>query len=96
MKTKTKRILAIVLLLAVSLSLILFHLQSRPMNDLSQRYDVTRLTTGSAGDDAPVWSPDGSKIFFESGSHICVMDPDGGNVKTLTMGVYPALSGRER
>ena len=68
------------------------HLQSRLMNDLTYRYDVTRLTTGSAGDVDPVWSQDGSKIFFKSGPHICVMDPDGGNVKTLTRGAYPALS----
>lgn len=92
MNTKTKRILAIVLLLTVSLSLIMFHMQSRPMNDLTYRYDVTRLTTGSAGDGYPAWSQDGSKIFFKSGPHICVMDPDGGNVKTLTRGAYPALS----
>jgi len=50
------------------------------------------LTTGSAGDGYPVWSQDGSKIFFKSGPHICVMDLDGGNVKTLTRGAYPALS----
>jgi Tol biopolymer transport system component len=40
----------------------------------------------------PVWSQDGSKIIFKSGPHICVMDPDGGNVKKLTMGTYPELS----
>ena len=68
------------------------HLQSRPMNDLTYRYDVTRLTTDSAGNVDPVWSRDGSKIFFESSPHICVMDPDGGNVKKLTRGAYPALS----
>ncbi|MEA3283223.1 MAG: hypothetical protein U9Q68_11865 [Euryarchaeota archaeon] len=62
------------------------------MNDLTCRYDVTRLTTDSAGNVDPVWSQDGSKLFFRSGPNICVMDPDGGNVKTLTQGAYPALS----
>ncbi len=98
MNTKTKRIITIVLLLSVSLTFSgcieknVVHLQSRPMNDLTYRYDVTRLTTGSAGDADPVWSPDGSKIFLKSGDHICVMDPDGSNVETLTRGAYPALS----
>ncbi|MHC1599973.1 MAG: TolB family protein [Candidatus Methanospirareceae archaeon] len=92
MNAKTKKILTIVLLLTVSLSLILFYLQSRPMNDLTYRYDVTRLTTDSAGNVDPVWSRDGSKIFFESSPHIYIMDPDGGNVKKLTRGTYPALS----
>jgi len=68
------------------------HLQSRPMNDLTYRYDVTRLTTDSAGNADPVWSQDGSKIFFKSGHNICVMAPDGSNVKTLTWGEYPVLS----
>ncbi|PXF59185.1 MAG: hypothetical protein C4B59_11810 [Candidatus Methanogaster sp.] len=97
MKLDTK----IVILLLIATTAVTFsgcigenvvHLQSRPINDLTCRYDVTRLTTDSAGNADPVWSHDGSKIFFRSGPNIGVMDPDGGNVKTLTRGAYPALS----
>jgi Tol biopolymer transport system component len=39
--------------------------------------DVTRLTDNDAFDCCPSWSPDGTKIAFESGGQIYVMNPDG-------------------
>jgi Tol biopolymer transport system component len=94
MKTKTKKLFAIVLLLAISISLIMTYLSlpPRPLEDLTQRYDVTRLTTSPADDRNLVWSPDGSKIFFKSDSYICVMDSDGSNVTKLAEGRHATLS----
>ena len=49
---------------------------------------VTRLTTNSANDEFPAWSPDGSKIVFTSGrsgnDEIYVMNADGSSVTRLT------------
>jgi dipeptidyl aminopeptidase/acylaminoacyl peptidase len=49
---------------------------------------ITRLTTNPAEDDAPAWSPDGSRISFESdregNSEIYVMNADGSGVIRLT------------
>jgi TolB protein len=45
------------------------------------------LTNDSVDDDFPVWSPDGSKILFETGrgmSQIYIMDADGSNPIALT------------
>ena len=94
MKTKTKKLLAIVLLLAISISLIMTYLSlpPRPLEDLTQRYDVTRLTTSPADDRNPIWSPDVSKIYFKSGSYICAMDSDGCNVTKLAEGGRATLS----
>jgi TolB protein len=43
----------------------------------------TQLTSNTAVDESPVWSPDGAKIAFVSArtgdSEIFVMDADGGN-----------------
>lgn len=56
--------------------------------DLTQLYDnVTRLTTDSASEGIIGWSPDGSKMFFQQGGHICVMNADGTNMKRLAEGV---------
>ncbi|MBE9541118.1 MAG: PD40 domain-containing protein, partial [Proteobacteria bacterium] len=94
MKTKTKKLFAIVLLLAISISFIMTYLSlpPRPLEDLTQRYDVTRLTTSPADDRNLVWSPDGSKIFFKSDSYICVMDSDGSNMTKLAEGRHATLS----
>lgn len=49
---------------------------------------VTNLTNNSASDQKPRWSPDGSRIAFESERdgnwEIYVMDEDGGNQTRLT------------
>lgn len=48
----------------------------------------TRLTSNSANDHTPLWSPDGNKILFVSGRNgnedIFVMDSDGSNQVCLT------------
>ena len=48
----------------------------------------TRLTSNSAWNDEPSWSPDGSKIVFESyrdeNNEIYVMDADGSNQTNFT------------
>jgi TolB protein len=49
---------------------------------------VTRLTSDPHDDSGPTWSPDGSKIAFDSErngkSEIYVMNPDGTGVIRLT------------
>jgi len=94
MKPKTKKLLAIILLVAISISLIMTYLSlpPQPLEDLTQHYNVTRLTTSPADDRNLVWSPDGNKIFFKSDSYICVMDSDGSNVTKLAEGRHAALS----
>jgi TolB protein len=51
-----------------------------------------RLTRNVASDADPAWSPDGRWVAFDSnreGSpHIFVMDPDGGQVRSLTRGSW--------
>ena len=47
-------------------------------------YKVTALATTSADERYPVWSPDGSKIFFKSDNWICVCNPDGSHRENLT------------
>ena len=79
MRTKTKKIIAIVLLFAVSLGVIITALVILPspvkqtimrqpqlvdLTNLSE--NTTRLTTNPGPDENPVWSADGKKIFFES------------------------------
>jgi Tol biopolymer transport system component len=51
--------------------------------------NVTNLTNNLANEDAPAWSPDGSRIAFASDRdgdnfEIYVMDADGANVTRLT------------
>jgi len=50
--------------------------------------DAMRLTTNSAGDFGPSWSPDGSKIAFwsdrDGNSEIYVMNADGSEQTRLT------------
>jgi len=63
------------------------------LEDLTRLYEnVTRLTTDPANDGSPVWSPDGSKIFFRQGDYICVMNSDGSKMKRLAEGKALALS----
>ncbi len=47
----------------------------------------TRLTTNTAYDAVPIWSPDGTRIAFSSDGDVYVMDPDGSNQTNLTNGV---------
>ena len=79
MRTKTKKIIAIVLLFAVSSGVIVTALVMLPspvkhaitpepqLEDLTNLSEsITRLTTNPGPDENPVWSADGKKIFFES------------------------------
>jgi len=45
---------------------------------------VTALATTSANERYPIWSPDGSKIFFKADDWICVCNPDGSQREKLT------------
>jgi len=110
MKPKTKKLLAISLLLVLGITLVftpwgrmpcpfceLYPIENfiwapQPLDDLTQHYNVTRLTTSPADDRNPIWSPDVSKIYFKSGSYICVMDSDGSNVTKLAEGRHATLS----
>jgi len=117
MKTKTKKILAIVLLFLIASGVILIALvtlqspvkqaiMQSELDDLMTASGATRLTTNPGPDEDPVWSPDGTKIFFETrpdvGSrryspecYIAVMNADGSNVTRLANGKNPVLrSGR--
>jgi len=117
MKTKTKKIMAIVLLFVIAsgvITIALVTLQSpvkqaimqSELDDLMTASGATRLTTNPGPDEDPVWSPDGTKIFFETrpdvGSrryspecYIAVMNADGSNVTRLAKGTNPVLrSGR--
>lgn len=79
MKQKTKKLLAIILLFAVSSGVIITALVMLPspvkhaiilepkLVDLTNMSEnITRLTTNPGPDENPVWSADGKKIFFES------------------------------
>jgi Tol biopolymer transport system component len=50
--------------------------------------DQTRLTFGKGGDEIPSWSPEGSKIAFQSertgDSESYIMNSDGSNQVNLT------------
>ncbi len=46
--------------------------------------DPTRLTTNSATDQHPAFSPDGTRIAFTSNNEIYVMDADGSSPTRLT------------
>ncbi|MBC8456558.1 MAG: PD40 domain-containing protein [Deltaproteobacteria bacterium] len=101
MKPKTKKILAICLLLAMGVTLVftpwgrlpcpfceLYRLGNfiwapQPSEDLTQRCNLTRLTTSSVDDRNPIWSPDGSKVFFKSDNRICVCNADGSQREEL-------------
>ena len=56
----------------------------------------TRLTNNAAGDFGPAWSPDGTKIAFNRGFDIFVMDADGSSQTRLTsaaaMNIAPSWS----
>ncbi len=79
MKTKTKKLLAVVLLLAISSGVIITALVMLPspvkhaitpepqLEDLTNLSEnITKLTTNPGPDKNPVWSADGKKIFFVS------------------------------
>ena len=72
------------------------------LDDLITAAGGTRLTTNPGPDESPVWSPDGTKIFFEtrpdvgpgrysSECYIAVMDADGSGVTRLANGTNPVL-----
>jgi len=44
---------------------------------------VTALANTSANEKYPVWSPDGSKIFFKSDNRVCLCNPDGSQCEKL-------------
>ena len=52
---------------------------------------VTRLTNDPALDGYPAWSP-GSKIVFQCGNLVCVINADGSGLTTLREGDDPAWS----
>jgi Tol biopolymer transport system component len=64
----------------------------QPLEDLTQHYNVTRLTTAPADDRNPVWSPDGDKIIFSSNGYIYIFDIDKGSIRRLAEGKNFILS----
>jgi len=69
-----------------------FITESPSLEDLTQRYNVTRLTTSPADDRNPVWSPDGDKIIFRSDNYISIFDLDRSSTKRLAEGKNFILS----
>jgi TolB protein len=49
---------------------------------------ITRLTSGSAIDTAPCYSPDGRQICFESDRQIYVMSASGGSAQRISFGKW--------
>jgi Tol biopolymer transport system component len=96
MRTKTKRFLAISLLLAIGVMLVVTLGEllplPQPLEDLTQHYNVTRLTTAPADDRNPVWSPDGDKIIFSSNGYIYIFDLDRSSIRKLAEGKNFILS----
>ena len=78
---KKKTIVITVIAIAVAASVVIFA-------ECVESNEVIQLTTHTAGDGAPAWSPDGKKIAFASertgNPDIWVMDSDGGNLRQLT------------
>ncbi len=56
---------------------------------------ITALATTSADEKYPVWSPDGSKIFFKSDDWICVCNPDGSQCEKLAEVKGPLVFGSD-
>jgi Tol biopolymer transport system component len=98
MRTKTKKIVAISLLLVIGIGLVITlwgylpYPSPQPLEDLTQRYNVTRLTTAPADDRNPVWSPDGDKIIFSSNGYIYIFDLDRSSIRGLAEGKNFILS----
>src|SRR5262249_7886288 len=90
--SKVRSIILTTILLLIPLTLIAYLIISRkptPSNTLPRSTSgLIRLTNNPAADEMPRWSPDGSKIAFQSNRdgkyEIYVMDVDGANVKRLT------------
>jgi len=76
-----KRIIAITI---VALTLIATVLAACAEKEPMGPGHIMALATTSADERYPVWSPDGSKIFFKSDEWICVCDPDRSNREKLT------------
>lgn len=112
-EAKTKKILTILLLLAIASSVTIFALVTlqspvrqaiaqSELDDLIAASGGTRLTTNPGPDNNPVWSPDGTKIFFKtrpdvgsgrysSECYIAVMNVDGSGVTRLANGTNPVV-----
>ena len=54
--------------------------------------DETNVTNSSDNEENPSWSPDGSRIAFDRGDRICILDLSSGSVLPLTEGRDPTWS----
>jgi len=73
----------ILVITTVALALVAVVLTGCAKKEAEEPGAVTALANTSANERYPVWSPDGSKIFFKSDNWICVCNPDGSQYEKL-------------
>jgi len=80
---KRKIVVVSVLIALVLVSYRVYSLSGCAKKEAEEPGAATALAATSADERYPVWSPDGSKIFFKSDDWICVCNPDGSQYEKM-------------